>query len=62
MAPNGEECQKYPEDLQKCILETVKETGDVIGVSLKWLAFHLDLDKTGGIVRKSECSEWEGVK
>ena len=55
MAPDGEERQQYTEELQKCILEAVKETGDVIDVPLKWLAFHLDLDKTGGIVRKSEC-------
>ena len=55
MAPDGEERQQYTEELQKCILEAVKETGDVINVPLKWLAFHLDLDKTGGIVRKSEC-------
>ena len=55
MAPDGEERQQYTEELQKCILEAAKETGDVIDVPLKWLAFHLDLDKTGGIVRKSEC-------
>ena len=55
MAPDGKERQQYTEELQKCILEAVKETGDVIDVPLKWLAFHLDLDKTGGIVRKSEC-------
>ena len=55
MAPDGEERQQYTEELQKCILEAVKETGDVIDVPLKWLAFHLDLDKIGGIVRKSEC-------
>ena len=55
MAPDGKKRQKYTEELQKCILEAVKETGDVIDVPLKWLAFHLDLDKTGGIVRKSEC-------
>ena len=55
MAPDGEERQQYTEELQKCILEAVKETGDVIDVPLKWLAFHLNLDKTGGIVRKSEC-------
>ena len=55
MAPDGEERQQYTEELQKCILEAVKETGDVIDVPLKWLAFHLDLDTTGGIVRTSEC-------
>ena len=55
MAPDGEERRQYTEELQKCILEAVKETGDAINVPLKWLAFHLDLDKTGGIVRKSEC-------
>ena len=55
MAPDGKKRQKYTEELQKCILEAVKETGDVIDVPLKWLAFHLDLDKTGGVVRKSEC-------
>ena len=61
MSPDGEERQQYTEELQKCILEAVKETGDVIDVHvpLKWLAFHLDLDKTGGIVRKSECY-WRG--
>ena len=55
MAPDGEERQQYTEELQKCILEAVKETGDVIDVPLKWLALHLDLDKIGSIVRKSEC-------
>ena len=55
MAPDGEERQQYTKELQKCILETAKETVDVVDVPLKWLAFHLDLNKTGGIVRKSEC-------
>ena len=55
MAPVGKERQQYTEELQDCILEAAEETGNEIDVPLKWLAFHLDLDKTGGIVRKSEC-------
>ena len=55
MAPVGEERQQYTEELQACILEAAEETRIEIDVPLKWLAFHLDLDKTGGIVRKSEC-------
>ena len=55
MAPVGEERQQYTEELQDCILKAVEKTGEVIDVPLKWLAFHLDLDKMGGIVRKSEC-------
>ena len=55
MAPVGKERQQYTEELQDCILKAVEKTGEVIDVPLKWLAFHLDLDKTGGIVRKSEC-------
>ena len=55
MAPVGEERQQYTEELQDCILKAVEKTGEVIDVPLKWLAFHLDLDKKGGIVRKSEC-------
>ena len=51
MAPVGKERQQYTEELQDCILKAVEETGEVIDVPLKWLAFHLDLDKTGGIVR-----------
>ena len=55
MAPVGEERQQYTEELQDCILKAVEKTGEVIDVPLKWLAFHLDLDKMGGTVRKSEC-------
>ena len=55
MALDGEERQQYTEELQKFIVEAVKETGDVINVPLKWLALHLNLDKLGSIVRKSEC-------
>ena len=55
MAPVGIERQKYTEELQECILKAAEKSGDVIYVPLKWLAFHLDLDKTGGIVKKSEC-------
>ena len=55
MAPVGKERQQYTEELQNCILDAAEKTGEVIDVPLKWLAFHLDLDKTGGIVRKSEC-------
>ena len=55
MAPVGKERQQYTEELQDCILKAVEKTGEVIDVPLKWLAFHLDLDKKGGIVRKSEC-------
>ena len=55
MAPVGEERQHYTEELQDCILKEAQKTGEAIDVPLKWLAFHLDLDKTGGIVRKSEC-------
>ena len=55
MAPVGKERQQYTEELQDCILKAVEKTGKVIDVPLKWLAFHLDLDKKGGIVRKSEC-------
>ena len=55
MAPVGKERQQYTEELQDCILKAVEKTGEVINVPLKWLAFHLDLDKTGSIVRKSEC-------
>ena len=55
MAPVGKERQQYTEELQDCILKAVEKTEEVIDVPLKWLAFHLDLDKTGGIVRKSEC-------
>ena len=55
MAPVGKERQKYTEELQECILKAAEESGEVIDVPLKWFAFHLDLDKTGGIVQKSEC-------
>ena len=55
MSPVGKERQQYTEELQDCILKAVEKTGEVIDVPLKWLAFHLDLDKKGGIVRKSEC-------
>ena len=55
MAPVGEERQQYTEELQACILKAAEETRYEIDVPLKWLVFHLDLDKTGGIVRKSEC-------
>ena len=55
MAPVGEERQQYTEELQACILKTAEETGYEIVVPLKWLAFHLDLEKKGGVVRKSEC-------
>ena len=55
MAAVGKERQQYTEELQDCILKAVEKTGEVIDVPLKWLAFHLDLDKKGGIVRKSEC-------
>ena len=55
MVPVGKKRQQYTEELQECILKAAEETGNVIDVPLKWLAFHLDLDKTGGIVRKSEC-------
>ena len=55
MARVGKERQQYTEELQDCILKAVERTGEVIDVPLRWLAFHLDLDKKGGIVRKSEC-------
>ena len=46
MAPDGEERQKYTEELQECILEAAAErTKVVIDVPLKWLAFHLDLNE-----------------
>ena len=55
MAPDGGERQQYTEDLQECVLKVAEETGYEIDVPLKWFAFYLDLDKTGGIVQKSEC-------
>ena len=55
MAPVGKERQQYTEELQECILKAAEEAGNEIDVPLKWLAFHLDIDKTGGIVQKSEC-------
>ena len=55
MAPVGEERKQYTEDLQKCILQEARKTGDRIDVPLKWLVFHLDLEKKGSIIRKSEC-------
>ena len=55
MAPVGEERQQYTEELQACILKAAGETGYEINVPLKWLAFHLDLDKMEGVVRISEC-------
>ena len=55
MAPVGEERQQYTEELQACILKAAGETGYEIDVPLKWLAFHLDLDKMEGVVHISEC-------
>ena len=55
MAPVGEERQQYTEELQACILKAAEETGYEINVPLKWLAFHLDLDKMEGVVHISEC-------
>ena len=65
MAPDGEERQQYTKELQQCILEAAKDTRVVIDVPLKWFAFHLDLNKTGSIVRKLECyrrGELHGMK
>ena len=55
MAPVGEERQQYTEELQACILKAAEETRYEIDVPLKWLAFHLDLDKMEGVVHISEC-------
>ena len=55
MARDGEKRQQYTEELQECILKAAEETGNKIDVPLKWLAFHLDIEKIGGIVQKSEC-------
>ena len=61
MAPVGEERLQYTEKLQECILKAAKENGNIIDIPLKWLAFHLDLVKTGvktgGIVHKSEYNK-----
>ena len=57
MAPVGEERKQYTEELQECILKEARKTGHRIDVPLKWLVFHLDVEKKGGIVRKSECYE-----
>ena len=55
LAPVGEERQLYTEELQECILKAAQDTSYEIYVPLKWFAFYLDLNKTGGVVRKSEC-------
>ena len=54
MAPVGEELQQYTEELQACILKAAGETGYEIDVPLKWLAFHLDLDK----ITHKTCNEY----
>ena len=55
MAPDGKERQRYTKELQECILKAAEKNGDVVDVPFNWLVFHLGIDKTGGIVQKSEC-------
>ena len=53
----GKERQQYTEEFQKHILSATENIGDPIRVPLKWLTFHLELDKGEGVVRMSECLE-----
>ena len=51
----GEEHQMYTEELQKCISGVLTEKNNMHSIPLKWLAFQLDLDQCGGVVRMSKC-------
>ena len=53
----GKERQQYTEELQKHILLATENIDDPIKVPLKWLTFHLELDRGEGVVRMSECLE-----
>ena len=57
MAPEGDERQKYTQELQECITDVTEQHASPVKVPLRWLAYQLDLDKGEGVVRISECNK-----
>ena len=51
----GKKRQQYTEEIQQHILSATERCGDPVHVPLKWLMFHLEIDKGEGVVRMSEC-------
>ncbi len=57
----GAERKAYIDELQQCLMDTLKESIKPIQVPLKWFVYQLDLDdesnNTHGVLTKSKCIE-----
>ena len=53
----GDERRQYTKELQNHIRSATENSGNSIPVPLKWLTFHLELDKGEGVVRMAQCYE-----
>ena len=53
----GEERKEYTQKLQKIIEAVSKKFATSTTVPLQWLAFHLDISKGNGVVKKEYCNK-----
>ena len=53
----GQERRKLTAEIQQHIKLATEKASDSISVPLKWLIFHLEIDKGDGVVRMTECCE-----
>ena len=53
----GRERKKFTAEIQQHIKLATEKAGDSISVPMKWLIFHLEIDKGDGVVRMTKCCE-----
>ena len=53
----GRERKKFTAEIQQHIILATKKGDDPIFVPIKWLIFHLEIDKGDGVVRMTKCCE-----
>ena len=53
----GKERRQYTEEIQQHIRSATEKCSKAVHVPLKWLTLHLEIDKSDGVVRMSECYE-----
>ena len=53
----GQERRKLTAEIQQHIKLATEKAGDPVFVPMKWLIFHLEIDKGDGVVRMTKCCE-----
>ena len=53
----GQKRKKFTAKIQQHIKLATEKAGDPVFVPMKWLIFHLEIDKGDGVVRMTECCE-----